>query len=351
VIGNETDGNQLWEGTIRMLAIHNKALSQEQITQNYTSGVGEKFYMLFGISHLIDTDEPNTADDFIFFEASQFDNYSYLFSDARFVSLNDNVQLDDIPLRGMKIAINGQEVNVGQAYQNLNLTLSNDRYLTGTGQALSPLGTIVPLDKSAEADEFFLSFMEIGTHSREAEEDSPPSPAEPEDLPPSSQIGLRTFDEINTAMSNMTGIPTTNTAVKNTFDTVKQQLPTVENIEGFLSAHQMAVTQLAIQYCDALVENTDLRTTFFAGFDFSQNANTAFDNVGRNQIITALLGNFVGANLESQPSDSDIGDEINNLIDTLSACSANSSCPAGRTETIAKAACAAVLGSATTLVQ
>ncbi|WP_197472841.1 LamG domain-containing protein, partial [Oleiphilus sp. HI0123] len=49
VLGNETDGNELWEGTLRMLAIHSRALTQEQITQNYNSGVGEKFYMLFGV--------------------------------------------------------------------------------------------------------------------------------------------------------------------------------------------------------------------------------------------------------------------------------------------------------------
>lgn len=351
VLGNETDGNELWEGTIRMLAIHDKALSPEQITQNYESGVGEKFYMLFGISHLIDSQDPNTADDFIFFEASQFDSYSYLFSDARFISLNDNVQLDNIPLRGMKIAINGQEVNVGQVYQNLDTTLNDDNYVAGSGLSLSSLGTIVPLDRAADEDEFFLSFMEIGNQSREAEEDALPTPAEPEDLPASSQIGLRTFDEINTSMSLMTGVSKTHEDVKFTFDTVKQQLPTIENIEGFLSAHQMAVTQLAIQYCDVLVDDTSLRANIFAGFNFDTNANTAFDVDGRALITNALLSSFVGSSLETQPSDNDIGEEINNLIDTLTSCAADSSCPTGRTETVVKAACAAVLGSATTLVQ
>lgn len=351
VLGNETDGNELWEGTLRMLAIHSRALTQEQITQNYNSGVGEKFYMLFGVSHLVDTDDPDTADDFIFFEASQFDSFSYLFSDARFVSLNDNVELDDITLRGMKIAINGQEVNVGQVYQNLNISLNDEDYVAGNGQVLSNLGTIVPLDKAADEDEFFLSFTEIGSRSRDEEEDIPPTPAEPEDLPASSEIGLRTFDEINASMSVMTGVASTDSDVKSTFDTVKQQLPTIENIEGFLSAHQMAVTQLAIQYCDALVDDTSLRASFFSSFNFSENANTAFDTDGRSQISSALLSNFVGTSLDTQPSDSDINDEINSLIDTLSACSADSSCPEGRTEIVVKAACAAVLGSATTLVQ
>ena len=148
-----------------MLAIHNRALTQEQITQNYQSGVGEKFFMLFGVSHLMDNDDPDTSDDFIYFEAGQFDSYSYLFSDARFVSLDEDIQLDNIPLKGMKIAINGQEVEVGQVYQNLDLTLNNEDYSSASGQILSGLGTIVPIDKAADEDEIFLSFTEIGSLS------------------------------------------------------------------------------------------------------------------------------------------------------------------------------------------
>ena len=191
----------------------------------------------------------------------------------------------------------------------------------------------------------------MAVYPREEEEDTPPTPAEPQDLPVSSQIGLRTFDEINISMSVMTGVDSTETDVKNTYDTVKQQLPTVENIEGFLSAHQMAVTQLAIQYCDKLVDNSTLRSSFFGSFNFDESANTAFDSEGREQIVDALLSRLIGESLETQPTDEDISDEINNLIDTLTTCSSTSNCPAGRTEIVAKASCAAVLGSATTLVQ
>ncbi|MEH6561691.1 MAG: LamG domain-containing protein, partial [Marinobacter sp.] len=59
---------------------------------------------------------------------------------------------------------------------------------------------------------------------------------------------------------------------------------------------------------------------------------------------------FVGENLETQPVASDIQTELASLIDQLALCG-GSTCPADRTETIVKASCAAVLGSATTLVQ
>ena len=43
----------LWQGTLRMVAIHSRALNEEQIEQNYSVGVGEKFFLLFSISDVI----------------------------------------------------------------------------------------------------------------------------------------------------------------------------------------------------------------------------------------------------------------------------------------------------------
>jgi hypothetical protein len=41
VLGNETSGNRPWLGHLRMLAIHNRNLTQEQITQNFDVGVAD----------------------------------------------------------------------------------------------------------------------------------------------------------------------------------------------------------------------------------------------------------------------------------------------------------------------
>ena len=147
----------------------------------------------------------------------------------------------------------------------------------------------------------------------------------------------------------MTGVAKTRPAVLNTFSTVKQQLPTIENIGGFLSSHQMAVTQMAIQYCDALIKDGQARAAFFPGFDFTASAGTAFDHSGKSLITGPLLARFVGENLSTQPAALDIQTELGSLIDKLTPCSGED-CN-GRTETIVKASCAAVLGSATTLVQ
>ena len=90
-------------------------------------------------------------------------------------------------------------------------------------------------------------------------------------------------------------------SVKSTYDTIKQQLPPVETIDGFVSANQMAIAQLAIQYCDALVEstglNTGLRDTFFgttpSAFGFTSDVDTAFAGGGKDQIVDALYDNVV----------------------------------------------------------
>ncbi len=344
VLGNETDRNSLWQGTLRMVAIHNRALSAEQIAQNYDSGVGEKFFLLFSVSHLIEM-----PDAFFVFEVSQFDSYSYLFTNPFFISLDNAATPDNIVVRGMKIGINGKEATLGQGFKNVDLTLNSSDYVAGQGQTISDQGTIIALEMGPDDDEFFLSFEQLDTHSNVVIEAEPPAPAEPADGDPAPAIGLKTFDEINASMAVMTGVDRTDSAVANTFTTIRQQLPSVEKIDGFLSAHQMAVTQLAIQYCDALVEDTGLRATYFPGFDFEASADVAFDVSGRNLVITPLLDNIVGSSLSSQPDTTDIETELNNLIDTLTSCGVG--CASDRTETVVKASCAAVLGSAVMLVQ
>src|SRR5215472_11622114 len=50
VLGNETTGQRQWQGVIKFVAIHNRALTAAQIQQNFAAGVGQKFFLLFGVS-------------------------------------------------------------------------------------------------------------------------------------------------------------------------------------------------------------------------------------------------------------------------------------------------------------
>ncbi|HEX7061428.1 MAG TPA: LamG domain-containing protein [Woeseiaceae bacterium] len=347
-LGNEVDGQGLWQGTLRLVAIHNRALTPEQIAQNFNVGVGEKFYLLFGISDVI-----GVPSAYILFEVAQFDSYSYVFTNPHFLTLDATQQPEGIPLKGLRIGVNGAEAGVGQAYANLDVTLSASAF-GELGQPLSPLGAVIPLEKGPEGDEFFLTFDRLG-HETYVRTEAPPLTVTPADLPQAPRFGVRTFDEINATMAALTGVDPEQPDVDATFQNLRQSLPAVEAPNAFLSSHQVAVAQLAIEYCNALVEDPGLSASYFPGFDFSAPPATAYAGSNRDLVIQPLLDGMMGIDIQTQPLYPDLRDELgyavpdgtrpDNLVDRLVA--------GGNADTrgIAKGVCAAVLGSAVTVFQ
>lgn len=348
-IGNDVSNNRPWAGSIRFLAIHKRAMSDADIKTNFDVGVGAKYLLLFNVSELV-----GTPLSFIVFDVQQFDDYAYLFSSPFFTNLGDEKVSGNVDLKGLRIGVNGTEAPVGQVFANLDTQISASAMVDGR-QTLSTLGTIVEMKQGPEQDQFFLTFDQIGSNRYSRTPVVVPPPAVPADIPGQAHIGLRNFAEINATLSAMTGVSKTNTAVKATYTKVEQQLPTLTNIEGFLAAQQMGITQLAVSYCNALVNDTSLRASYFSGFNFGASAATAFDTNGRNQIIDPLLKNLLagniasGGNLSNQASPAEIRAELNNLINRMTAC--GSGCASNRTATTVKATCAAAMGSAIMLLQ
>ncbi len=342
VLGNEVSGDRQFQGVFRLVAVYNRALTPEQVKTNFQAGVGERFYLLFSISHLVDVPQA-----YIMFEVSQFDSYSYLFDKPTFVSLDPAARPGSIPIAGMRIGVNGAEADVGQAYRTLDTAITDSQY-GPLGQPLAAIGTVIGLEKGPESDEFFLTFDVLGTHRNVRLDPVPLAPAAPADVRRPADIGLRMFDEINATMSGLTGVSTQNAAVKSTYETVKQALPTVESIDTFVAAHPVAVAQLAIQYCNALVDDPTARAAYFPGLDFGATPASVFGGSDRAIVLDSLVGHMMRANLASDPAPAAVRGDLDALITKLSAC--GSSCPAGRTSTIVKATCAALLGSAVTLI-
>lgn len=343
VVGNEVSNDRQFEGVLRLVAVHNRALAPTQILQNFEAGVGEQFMLLFGVSHLIDV-----PDSYIVFEVSQFDSYSYLFNAPFFFSLDETASPQSIPLEGMRIGINGREPEVGQAYANLNLSLDDANYSSETGQPLSAIGTIFGIEKSADSDEFFLTFERLGDNTNVRVQGAVEPLPQPGDADPVSDIGIRIFDELNATMSAATGVPTSQADVLATYTAVRQQLPSSNNIEGFLSSQQMGITQLAIEYCNTLVEAPSLRASVFPLFDFSAPPAVAYSSSNRGALIDPLITNMLQSGaVATQPDAVLVRGEIESLIDRLAA----SGSDAERTRTIAKASCASLLGSAALLIQ
>src|SRR5262245_40550247 len=179
VLGNEVSNNRMWNGVIRLVAVHNRALTQAQVQQNFEAGVGEKFFLMFGIEHLT-----NINDSFIVFEAAQFDSYSYLFRKPFFISLDGTAQPAGLNIRGMRVGLNGAEARVGQAFSYLDTQITSTGYTTDAGQTLLNLGTVLPLEKGPKEDEFFLTFDTLGANTYSRPPPAVPPAPTPEDLPP-----------------------------------------------------------------------------------------------------------------------------------------------------------------------
>ncbi len=371
-LGADPGDEEPWMGVIKFLAIHNRALEQEHITTNFEAGVGEKRYLLFGVSHLLE----NVSQAYILFEVSQFDSYSYLFNAPRFISLDPEYNAaQDIQIQGLRIGINGSEAEVGQAFANVDITITSSNYNAGAGVALqtTPSGTIVELQLGQASDQFFLSFDRMGSSTSVREQGTDyvaPTPV-PIDYE-LADIGVRNFGEINATLSTITRVPQSASidpndvnrgTVVSLYNTVKQQLPVSEAVDGFLAAHQAGVMQLSVAYCTALVNNDSLRSGFFgASLDITIAPGTFFNASGRAQIITplreALLAHLTG--MEDLGPDPTLGDsplgsdplgygvsldaELDNLIDNMISTNAN-------TKNTVIAACATAVGSAAMTVQ
>ena len=359
VLGNEASGDGLWQGTIRLAAIHRRAMTREQVKQNFDAGVGERFFLLFDVSENIGA-TPQSS--YILFEASQYDNHAYLFDRPHFITLDGSTP-EGIPIRGLRVAMNGTEAPVGQTYATLDGTLSATQF-GELGQPLSSLGAVLPLEKGPEEDEFFLTFDLLAGNSFSRPAD-PTLVITENDHEPSSRIGLRTFDEINATYAEVTLVDPTTPSVDLTFRELRQSLPAVEGLNTFLSSHQVAIAQLAIQYCDAMIGTAGnpgpKLGTLFPGFDWDDGSEF---RTNRDAFVYPLIDRIMGTNIASQPLRAEVYEELasyqdptpevseegesldrpDNLIDRLTAGSSD-------TRSIGKGVCAAMLGGAVTLVQ
>lgn len=345
VVGNEVSSNRHWSGALRFLAIHNRALSPEAVASNFAAGVGETYYLLFSIADLIDL-----ADAYIVFQVQQFDDYSYLFSEPFFTHLGDGA-IPTVPIKGIRIGVNGREAIVGQVFAALDTELSAAEYDHGS-QPLSRQGAVIALEQGGELDSFFLTFEQLGQHRFARVEATPTAPPPAADITDQPRLGIKSFASINASLAAMTGISRNHPSVQATYAKVEQQLPTTSGLDTFVAAQQMGITQLAVAYCNALVSDASASAAFFPGFNFNASPAAAFSATGRRQIIEPLLQALVADDsagaLSTQPAPASSRAELNQLIDTMSAC--GGSCNADRTATTVKATCAAALGSAIMLV-
>ncbi|HEY3699490.1 MAG TPA: LamG-like jellyroll fold domain-containing protein [Spongiibacteraceae bacterium] len=383
VMGNTLAQGATWKGALRMVAIHKRALNPTQIDQNFGVPPGEKRYVMFNVSQIANmpascrgTDASNNPVSYcyIYFEVSQYDNYAYLFNKPYFISLNSDISdLTGLVIKGIHIGINGKLSPVGQAFVNVNATINTaTSYVAGnepgSGQLLADVGTVVPKLSGADADLMYLEFDRIGSNTNQTPPTTVLSFVYALDGDPAIDLGWRTFDEISASFSQLTGVSvtastgvnfdntTTPVKVSDVFSSLRGQLPAVEDFPAYLASHQTGVSQLAIAYCSALMQNTSLRHAFFP----ANNDPADFRSNWQSNLVNPMVTKFMsGGGLLSAPNSAQISSELVNLITYPGDSSRHAGICAGgacngndaRTLNAATAACAAGLANAAIVLQ
>ncbi|HEY2781608.1 MAG TPA: LamG domain-containing protein [Steroidobacteraceae bacterium] len=345
VLGNEVSGDRSWQGLIKFVAIHSRAMSAAQVMQNFNAGVGERYYVLFNVSTVT-----GVSQSYVMFTVSQYDSYGYLFYQPTFISLDPTVtaaNLGSIPVQGIRIGLNGAVPQVGQAYIPLKTTITGANY-TSQGEVLSTIGTVIGLQGGPLSDQFFLTFDVLGSHTNVVVEASPTIPA-PAPGPVVADIGVKTFAQVNATLSVLTGVPSTDPSVSATYLAVQQQLPPTPTLEAFSSANQVGIAQLAIQYCNVMVNNPSYLSKVLPGVTLS--AGLFPSQAGMDSVTGPLAARVLGSGLHSMPAASTMtgaSGELDKLIVNL--CSTSACSTVARVQAVTAAACATAFGNANMLI-
>jgi hypothetical protein len=340
LLGNEHTNDRLWQGQIRFVAIHERALTPQEVASHFDAGVGEKFVLRFDVSSWV-----GIAGAMLELTAAELDGASYVFSRPTYRGPAPGAA--GIRVQDLRIAVNGAVPAAGQGFRHV------DTVITADGQLLSSVAAIIAKDQGPDADVFTLVLGRLGDHDAVVADTSPP-PAPGgflDEVRP--EAGIRNFDQINNTMASLTGVDPTRRNVRDTYVALAQQLPGGNDVRSFVSSHQTGIFKLALEYCDALVESSTLRGALFgSGIDFNAPVSTALGDPARKQLVAdRLVERFVGTNLASQPSVQEVRPIVTGLLDQLTApCRQASSCSSTRTRSIVKAACSAVLSSAPVVI-
>ncbi len=330
VLGNETSNNRQWQGKIQLAAIYDVALTDAQILKNYNAGVGKRLLMRFDVSQWIG------GGSYLEFTVTEFDDASYLFCEPKLVAGSSSLRV-----AGLRVAVNGQVPVAGQAFTNV------DRLTTESTTQLSRQCSVIAKGLGADADVFSIQFDLLGGYEDPiVDEFTPVPPGVPAFDDTLPELGIRNFARINDTMAALTGVDPTDGSVRATYLDLEQQLPGTFDLRSFTSSQQVGISKLALEYCDAFIEDPALRTAYFPGFDFAAPATTALAAGQRDLLTGPIIAEMIGTDLASQPAVAEAGAALDGLIDELTQGCDAATCNAQRTRTVAKAVCAAVLSSA-----
>jgi len=177
---------------------------------------------------------------------------------------------------------------------------------------------------------------------------------------------VRTFDRISASLAAITSVSENtgpvgagDAGIQATFGGIRQSLPAIPDLQAVLASHQVAIAQLAIEFCNALIEDPTKRSAMFPGFNFTAVPSAVYP-ASENLLFDPLLDRVLGVTqLASQPDKNVVRTELHNMVngypgDPTRLGLLNSAGVVNdqvRTRAIAKAVCSSVVGSAPMLVE
>ena len=152
-------------------------------------------------------------------------------------------------------------------------------------------------------------------------------------------------------MAALTGVDPLNPIVQETALQLAEQLPSTQDLRSFVASHQVAITKLATDYCDAMVETPPLRDAFFGPILQSVPVAEAFDTaLELDRVTDPLIDRMLLGVFSDGPMRTDVRNDLERLIQDLIATCDETSCDAGGIPVVLKGACTAVLASAAVMV-
>jgi len=345
VLGNEVSNDRPWIGQIRFAAIFDRSLAEGAILQNYEAGIGKRITIAFDVSQW------TGGNSSIEFSVTELDRYSYLFCQPTFVTDTGA----PIRVQNLRISLNDIIPVAGRNFANMNALVTSDRDLLS--RQCSIVGGLV----DSNTDVFQLVFEQLGIFQDPVAVVAPPAPGAEDFGDPVPISGIRNFARVNASMAEVTGVDPQTTSVDDTFDQLFQQLPSGPDLRTFVSANQVGVAKLGIEYCDVLVgdgnpANQTLRDQFFpdaASFGWDQAPSVAFVDPNDVDLITdPLLDNILGAGLRGDVMGFPARDQVEVLLDQLIVdlsvtCGGvgEPPCDGDYTKSIVKGVCTAIVAS------
>ena len=130
---------------------------------------------------------------------------------------------------------------------------------------------------------------------------------------------IRSFDAIYTTMSVLTGVPESNSSVKQYFDNqISVNLPTLNELSSFQGSHQAAITKLAAEFCSVSynLDGGTLRFSLYGEINDQLELKTIVAD-GSSAIARSLTRKCWGPEAAHYPSDDPKIIEIQSLMSDL----------------------------------